>query len=57
MASSNPQTDDSTVPGLFVTKGMNCSLEEFTISVNEQGGMESKITIHTGLDMCPYWLR
>ena len=56
MSSSNSQTNDAMIPGLFITKGMNFSLEECTFSVNEKGEMEHKMTIHTGLDMCPYWL-
>lgn len=47
----------TTEPGLFITKGMNVSIPEFSQSINESGDINSeKMTIHTGLDMCPYWI-
>ena len=47
----------TTEPGLFITKGMNVSIPEFSLSINESGDINSeKMTIHTGLDMCPYWI-
>lgn len=43
--------------GLFVTKGMKLDIKEFSLSINDNGEIESnQITLHTGLDMCPYWL-
>ena len=44
-------------PGLFITKGMNVEIPEFSLSINESGEIVSdKMTIHTGLDMSPYWI-
>lgn len=44
-------------PQLFLTKGMTIDISSFEISIDETGKMSSKgPTIHTGLDMCPYWL-
>ena len=43
--------------GLFITKGMKVSVEEFSLSMLENGSIETnKMVFHTGLDMCPYWL-
>ena len=43
--------------GLFITKGMKVSVEEFSLKIQENGSIETnKMTLHTGLDMCPYWL-
>jgi hypothetical protein len=42
---------------LFITKGMKLNMKEFKLSVTESGEIETKkMTIHTGLDMCPYWI-
>lgn len=44
-------------PRLFITKGMNVEIPEFSLSLNESGEIVSdKMTIHTGLDMSPYWI-
>ena len=44
-------------PGIFLTKGMKVGIPSFSISIGEDGKLSSDgITLHTGLDMCPYWL-
>jgi hypothetical protein len=43
-------------PGLFITKGMMVSIPEFSLSINENGEMTPNMIIHTGLDMCHYWV-
>ncbi len=44
-------------PGLFLTKGMITSIQNFSLSINENGEITSNdMIIHTGLDMCPYWI-
>jgi hypothetical protein len=44
-------------PGIFLTKGMKVSIPSFSISIGENGQLSSDgITLHTGLDMCPFWL-
>ena len=44
-------------PQLFLTKGMTIDISSFDISIDENGKISSTgPTIHTGLDMCPYWL-
>ncbi len=44
-------------PGLFITKGMILSIPKFSLSINENGEITSNdMIIHTGLDMCPYWV-
>ncbi len=44
-------------PGLFITKDMKVSVPNFSLSINEKGEITSnEMTIHTGLDMCPYWI-
>lgn len=44
-------------PGIFVTKGMKVSIPSFSISIGNDGGVISDpVTLHTGLDMTPYWL-
>lgn len=44
-------------PGLFITKGMIVSIPKFSLSINENGEITSNdMIIHTGLDMCPYWV-
>lgn len=47
----------SEAPLLFLTKGMTIDISSFEISIDEAGKMSSKgPTIHTALDMSPYWL-
>lgn len=44
-------------PKLFITKGMHLDVSSFSISIDENGQITSEgPTIHSGLDMCPYWL-
>jgi hypothetical protein len=43
-------------PGLFLTKGMKVSVPNFSLSINENGEMSSEMTLHTGIDMVPYWV-
>ena len=43
-------------PGLFITKGMKVSVPKFSLSINEKGEISSQMTLHTGIDMCPYWV-
>jgi hypothetical protein len=44
-------------PGLFITKGMNVSINRFSITINHNGEFENnEMIVQTGLDMCPYWL-
>lgn len=51
------QEEVSPDPGVFITKGMQISLPGFSIRINEHGEIESDpVTLHTGIDMCPYWL-
>ena len=48
---------DQPTAGLFITKGMKVSVEEFSLKMLENGSIETnKMILHTGLDMCPYWL-
>lgn len=36
---------------------MKVSVEEFSLNMKEDGSIEThKMILHTGLDMCPYWL-
>ena len=42
---------------LFLTKGMTIDISSFEISIDETDKIASNgPIIHTGLDMCPYWL-
>ncbi len=51
MNMSNPE------PELFITKGMKVSIPNPSLSINKSGEITAmEITIHTGLDMCPYWI-
>jgi len=44
-------------PGIFVTKGMKVGIPSFSISIGDDGELVSDpVTLHTGLDMSPYWL-
>jgi plasmid stabilization system protein ParE len=44
-------------PGIFLTKGMKVSIPSFSISIDRNGKLSSNgVTLHTGLDMCPFWL-
>jgi hypothetical protein len=44
-------------PGVFVTKGMQVSIPNFSIRFNPDGSIDaSPLIIHTSVDMCPYWL-
>lgn len=46
-----------TKPSLFITNGMKVSLKEISLSINDSGEIQTnKMKIHTGLDMCPYWI-
>ncbi len=45
-------------PGIFVTKGMKISIPPFSITLGKDGKSSSTgITLNTGIDMCPYWLK
>ena len=51
------QDKKTPAPGVFVTKGMKISIPSFSISFGESGELSSDgINLHTGLDMCPFWL-
>lgn len=56
MHSNIPEKNTSSLGDLFVTKGMNFSLEEFTIWSDKKGNTGSHMTLHTRLNMCFYWL-
>jgi hypothetical protein len=44
-------------PGVFITKGMRISIPEFSIQMAPEGWFNvGAILIHTGIDLCPYWL-
>lgn len=44
-------------PGLFIVKGDIVGVEEFSISVNENGKIEaSSVMLTSGIDMTTYWL-
>lgn len=43
--------------GVFITKGMQVSIPNFSIQINPDGTIDaSPLILHTGVDMCPYWL-
>lgn len=45
------------IDGPFLTKGMRVSISELTLSIDDDGKLSmGPVVIHTGLDMCPYWL-
>lgn len=44
-------------PGVFITKGMQISIPEFSIQMAPEGWLNvGPIVVHTGIDLCPYWL-
>jgi hypothetical protein len=44
-------------PGIFITQGMQISVPSFEIRIKDDGSIDVEpITLHTGLDLCPYWL-
>lgn len=44
-------------PGVFITKGMQVSIPNFSIRINPDGTIDaSPLVLHTGIDLCPYWL-
>jgi hypothetical protein len=49
--------DSKPDPGVFLVKGDVVSVQPFSISVNEQGEVESSpLILHVGIDMTGYWL-
>lgn len=45
-------------PGVFITKGMKVDSPAFTIRMNGDGNISSDpVSLRTGLDMAPYWIR
>ena len=49
--------DSKPDPGVFLVKGDTVSVMPFSISVNEQGEVESSpVVLHLGIDMTGYWL-
>lgn len=55
----NPEEYEKKVPdsGIFVIKGMQISIPEFSMLLAPEGWLEAdQIIIHTGLDLCPFWL-
>lgn len=50
-------TQAAPAPGVFVTKGMQVSIPEFSIRINPDGTIDaSPLILHTSVDMCPFWL-
>lgn len=44
-------------PGLFIVEGDIVGVDEFTISVDENGKMNAgPVVLRSGIDMTPYWL-
>ncbi len=45
--------------GVFIIKGMIISIPPggFRLKISDGGKLEGDLTLHVGLDMCPYWLR
>jgi len=44
-------------PGVFLVKGDTVSVQSLSLSVNEQGDIESSpLILHVGIDMTGYWL-
>ena len=44
-------------PGVFLVKGDTVSVQSLSLSVNEQGEIESSpLILHVGIDMTGYWL-
>lgn len=54
----NEETANKPHPkGIFVTKGMKFSIQEFSIQIDDNGNFtHDPVVVHTGLDMTPYWL-
>ena len=51
------QVNKNSGGGVFLTKGMQISIPQFSIWMDDEGNLQSSpVTIHTGLDLCPYWL-
>jgi hypothetical protein len=44
-------------PGIFITQGMQVTIPSFSIRIKDDGSIEvDPVTLHTGLDLCPYWI-
>ena len=44
-------------PGIFITKGMQVGIPEIKVSIGKDGKPRMEpITLHLGIDMCPYWI-
>jgi len=44
-------------PGVFITKGMQVSIPDFSLRIGPDGNIEAgPVNLHTGLDLYPYWL-
>jgi hypothetical protein len=44
-------------PGVFVTKGMQIGISQFTLRFDPDGKITADpVFLSTGLDMCPIWL-
>lgn len=53
----NPSVVSNAEQGVFVAKGMQLSIPHFALKVTDNGTLEIEdIALHTGLDMCPYWI-
>lgn len=51
--------DQPTVPdpGIFVTSGMQVTIPSFSIRIKNDGSIEAdSVTLHTRIDLCPYWI-
>lgn len=43
--------------GVFLTKGMQISIPEFSIRISPDGNIDATpLILYTGIDLCPYWL-
>lgn len=57
MDENNQNREVTPDQGIFVSKGMKFSIQSFPISIGKDGKISSEeIILHTGIDMCPYWL-
>ena len=44
-------------PGVFLTKGMQINIPEFSIRISPDGNIDATpLILHTTIDLCPYWL-
>ena len=44
-------------PGVFLTKGMQARIRNFSIRISPDGKLKGDpVILETGLDVCPYWL-